>query len=105
MGCILKSVVNGSDPAAAFAGVLAQSNALLSIGKSNGLRHQLCGWAAAAVPKPTRRASRWENTRSCKLSQEGPWVSSDQICRAAHICSPAPQRPLQCLNRVVWRVV
>jgi hypothetical protein len=24
MGCILKSVVNGSDPAAAFAGVLAQ---------------------------------------------------------------------------------
>jgi len=32
MGCILTSVVNGSDPAAAFAGVLAQSNAWLSIG-------------------------------------------------------------------------
>jgi hypothetical protein len=42
MGCILKSVVNGSDPAAAFAGVLAQSIALPSIGKSNGLRHRLC---------------------------------------------------------------
>jgi hypothetical protein len=43
MGYILTSVVNGSDPAAAFAGVLAQSNAVLSIGKSHGLRHQLYG--------------------------------------------------------------
>ncbi|SRR6266702_3988497 len=34
MGCILKSVVNVSDPAAAFAGVLAQSIAFPSIGKS-----------------------------------------------------------------------
>jgi hypothetical protein len=39
MGCILTSVVNGSDPAAAFAGMLAQSHAWLSIGKSHGLRH------------------------------------------------------------------
>ena len=29
--------------AALFASVLAQSNAWLSIRKSNGLRHQLCG--------------------------------------------------------------
>jgi len=30
----------------------------------------LDGLAAAAQPKPTVRASRWENTRSWKLSQE-----------------------------------
>ena len=34
-----------------------------------------------------------------------PVRTSDQICSAAPIWSPATQRPLQCLNRMVWRVV
>src|SRR5712691_723679 len=84
MGCILKSVVNGSDPAAAFAGVLTQSSAfpILQLGRIKA------SCLVGTFPQSPRLAP---CVRLSPHTAQHLWSFSMDLHEASVPISPAPQ--------------